>query len=408
MPKILYISYDGMTDPLGQSQVLPYLKGLSQLGYEIHVLSFEKPANLQREGFAVQTIIDNAGLCWYPQDYTSSPPVLSTLKDLRTMMRNGFALHAEHGFDIVHARSYISALAALKLKQKHGVPFVFDMRGFWADERLDGGLWSLKNPMYRLVYNYFKRKEKQFFNSADVVVSLTHAAVPHIRKISGTENLQVDIIPCCADLDHFHFERIDENEKTRLRKHLGIGADDKVLSYLGSLGTWYMSREMLEFFRIAKEHGVFDKILIISKDDKQQVLAEAASAGIDPVDVIISPATRDEVPGLLSVSMANIFFIKPCFSKLASSPTKFAEVLGMGIPVIVNAGVGDIEVQIKETGTGLVLSELTSDGILKAVQELKTMQMPAPDICRNAALKYFDLKNGVLKYQKIYERIIKK
>ena len=38
---ILYLSYDGMTDPLGQSQVLPYLAGLSKKGFRFHLISFE-------------------------------------------------------------------------------------------------------------------------------------------------------------------------------------------------------------------------------------------------------------------------------------------------------------------------------------------------------------------------------
>ena len=40
---ILYLSYDGMTDPLGQSQVLPYIIGLTKAGYSFHLVSFEKP-----------------------------------------------------------------------------------------------------------------------------------------------------------------------------------------------------------------------------------------------------------------------------------------------------------------------------------------------------------------------------
>ena len=43
--RVLFISYDGMTDPLGQSQVLPYLTHLVQLNYEIHILSTEKNEN---------------------------------------------------------------------------------------------------------------------------------------------------------------------------------------------------------------------------------------------------------------------------------------------------------------------------------------------------------------------------
>jgi len=42
MKNVLYISYDGMTDPLGQSQVLPYLVNLSASGYNFTILSCEK------------------------------------------------------------------------------------------------------------------------------------------------------------------------------------------------------------------------------------------------------------------------------------------------------------------------------------------------------------------------------
>ena len=47
--QILYISYDGLTDPLGQSQVLPYLIDLTKLNYGIHVLSTEKDENFLRD-----------------------------------------------------------------------------------------------------------------------------------------------------------------------------------------------------------------------------------------------------------------------------------------------------------------------------------------------------------------------
>jgi len=39
--RVLYISYNGMLDPLGQSQVIPYLKELSRAGVSLTLLSFE-------------------------------------------------------------------------------------------------------------------------------------------------------------------------------------------------------------------------------------------------------------------------------------------------------------------------------------------------------------------------------
>ena len=40
--KALYLSYDGLTDPLGQAQILPYLLGLENQGMGFVIISFEK------------------------------------------------------------------------------------------------------------------------------------------------------------------------------------------------------------------------------------------------------------------------------------------------------------------------------------------------------------------------------
>ncbi len=48
--RVLYISYNGMLDPLGQSQVIPYLKELSRAGVRFTLLSFEGPKGYTSEG----------------------------------------------------------------------------------------------------------------------------------------------------------------------------------------------------------------------------------------------------------------------------------------------------------------------------------------------------------------------
>merc|ERR1712224_622268 len=97
----------------------------------------------------------------------------ATVWDVLKMRRVSNRLHKKHRLSMVHCRSYISALVGLSFKRKKGVPFLFDMRGFWADERVDGGLWNLENPIFNLVYNYFKKKEINFFRESDHIISLT-------------------------------------------------------------------------------------------------------------------------------------------------------------------------------------------------------------------------------------------
>ena len=75
-------------------------------------------------------------------------------------------------------RSYLPALVGLRMKRRLGVPFVFDMRGFWPEERVEGGLWDLSNPLFRTVFGYFKRREAEFLNEAGHIVSLTEVIGP--------------------------------------------------------------------------------------------------------------------------------------------------------------------------------------------------------------------------------------
>jgi hypothetical protein len=84
---VLYISYDGMTDPLGQSQVLPYLSGLSKEGFKFHLISFEKEEKFKIHREHIQAICDRDGIVWHPLKYTKKPPMLSTLYDVTRMRK---------------------------------------------------------------------------------------------------------------------------------------------------------------------------------------------------------------------------------------------------------------------------------------------------------------------------------
>ena len=144
---ILYISYDGMTDPLGQSQVLPYISGLSKHGYNFTLISCEKPERFENNKAVIEKICSENGIDWRPLTYHKSPPILSTIWDVNQIQKLAYRLEEEKSFSLVHSRGYISALIGLGLKRRYGVKFLFDMRGLWADEKVDAGAWRLDHPI---------------------------------------------------------------------------------------------------------------------------------------------------------------------------------------------------------------------------------------------------------------------
>jgi glycosyltransferase involved in cell wall biosynthesis len=400
--KILYLSYDGMTDPLGRSQVLPYLCGLSAKGYQISIISFEKPTAFKKYEEDVKKIITDNNLIWIPQKYTPKPPVLSTLYDIHVLKKAARKLYKKEGFEIVHCRSYITALAGLWLKRKCHVKFIFDMRGFWADERVDGMIWNRSNTVFNTVYKYFKKKEKQYLSGSSAVISLTNAGKYEIESWNISPKPAISVIPCCADLEFFHRQNIPKEKIELLRKKLGIKDSDYVVSYLGSIGTWYMLDEMLDFFKellAQKSNALF---LFISGEDPLFIQKKTEAKGI-PLDRIkVVSAKREEVPEMILLSRFSLFFILPVFSKKASSPTKMGEIMGMGIPVICNSNVGDCDMIINETKAGLLVEELNPEGYRNTIEKLKILENLNPEHIRQGALKYFSLSDGVEKYAEIY------
>jgi glycosyltransferase involved in cell wall biosynthesis len=430
---ILYMTYDGLTDALGQSQVLPYLTGLSKRNHNIIILSCEKKNNYYKQSSVISKQLSalnienrelkTGSVKWVPISYTSKPAVVSTIYDIIRIYRNAKRICKENDIQIIHCRSYITAIAGLSLKKKHNIKHIFDMRGFFADERVEGGIWNLKNPIYSLVYKYFKYKEKQFFREADHVISLTENGKNEILKMyevrstiddlnlkSKIENLKskITVIPCCVDLKLFSESSIKADDVLRLKEKLDIKDNSIVLSYLGSIGTWYMLDEMLAFFKRLLIKHPDAKFLFITPEKKEYIIKKAGNIRIPETSITVAEASRNQIPVYLKLSNISIFFIKPVFSKRASSPTKQGEVMSMGIPIICNADVGDTDKIIRETGTGYVIKNFNDTDYDEAIDDIENLiKIPGERIIQTAE-KYYSLEKGIEKYDKIYKTVASK
>lgn len=398
---VLYISYDGMTDPLGQSQVLPYLRELSKEGFSFHLISFEKPERYQQNKQAIQQFCEEAGISWYPQQYRKKPPVLSTLRDIRTMRKLAFDLHRKHYFHLVHCRSYISAMVGLRMKKRFDTPFLFDMRGFWADERVEGGIWDLSSPVYRIIYNFFKRKESEFLEKSDHIISLTERARQELVS-RGTHGERITVIPCCADLNLFNPENVTVQDKQQLRNQLGISDTDFVLGYVGSIGTWYMLEEMLDYFSVLQTKQSSARFLFVSGEKRENIVTKARERGINPDHIIVTSCSHDKVPLHISVFDLSIFFIRPTYSKMASSPTKQGELMAMQIPLVCNSGVGDTDNIVQKYHAGQVITHFDEKYLADSCSQKIEFD---PEETARGAQEVYSLKNGVLLYKAAYGKI---
>lgn len=400
---VLFLSYDGLTDSLGQAQILPYLTGLSKKGHQISILSCEKPENFKKNKKIVEQKCLSANIHWEYTHYENKYPVISPILNSQRLKNKAKEIVKEKNIEVLHCRSIIPAGIGYSIAKKKGLKFIFDIRGFWADERVDGKIWNLKNPVFKLVYHYFKWKEKVLFEKADCIVTLTENAKGYIKSNFKTKDSFL-VVPCCVDFNHFDMEVAKESEIKHLKEALKIPKWNYVLSYVGSLGARYMLREMLHFFKELKSIQPKASFLFISKSDTSEIEIICQEIDLDFSSICITSCEYSEIPRYISVGNASVFFIVTSFSGKAVSPTKQAEVMSLGLPILANTGLGDTDIILNRTGSGLVLNEFSTEEYQRQAQKLLNFNKSKTEI-RESAKLFFTLESGIEKYDSVYKNL---
>ena len=404
-PRVLFISYNGLLEPLGPTQIVPYVRELSAR-YRMSILSFEKRVRSsvedREEQRRLEASLREQGITWVRARYHKYPSLPATLYDIAQGIQCAVAIHAREPIDLVHARGYVPGAIAWGLKRWFGTPYLFDIRGLQAEEYADAGHWPPGGLRFRLT----KWAETHILHRADGLVTLTEAIRPALRQFPGLASRPApppwEVVPSCADLEHFRFR---EAGRARIRAELQVG-DRPVIVYAGSLGTWYLLDEMLEFYATARRHLSKPFMLILTNAKPQGVRAALQRHGIDETDTAVRWARFEEMPDYLSAADAGLAFIRPCFSKRSSSPTKYAEYLACGLPLVINAGIGDADALVEE-GAGVLIQRFDREAYAQGAEALRGLLQQGRGRFRQIAERHFSLANRAAPaYRRLYERIL--
>lgn len=397
MTSVLYISYTGLLDPLGESQVLQYVRELNR-SHMMTLLTFEKPDNLGKSDAvaAMEQKCREAGITWHRRIWHKTPSLAATAWDVQWGSREAIRIARETKAEIVHCRSYVGTLIGLRVKRATGAKLIFDMRGFWADERADTGRWSRNGIPYRLV----KRIERSLFLNADHVVSLTRAGVREFEQFDylADNPPPSSVIPTCTNLSLFSPNPDRGGPFT--------------IGYVGSVGGWYLFDQVAQAVARLFAKDPEARFLVINKGGHDTIRRDLAAAGVDQSRCEIRACAYDEVGGQIARMHAGIFFILPAWSKRASCPTRMGEFLGSGVPCLANGGVGDVAEDLQGSGTGVVMPQagdgrVDMAGIDLALDQIVALSRQAgiADTCRATAEALFSLEGGVAEYDRIYRRL---
>ena len=340
-PRIVYVSYDGAAEPLGRSQIVPYLLGLAK-SCDIELVSFEKDETGRHD---LAKLLRESGIKWTARRYHRRPRILSTVLDV---LFGSLAVHRAcrgSAVDVIHVRSYVPALMALLSARPGSRPWrlLFDIRGFWPEERLSSGQWERRSWIYRVI----KACESWFFAEADAVVTLTAASVPSLRSwVAATTPIVV--IPTCVDVARFH----------RSTPH----PDGRRVVWCGSVGSFY------RFDLTPQLVSALGLPLVVLTRGVTDARAQLAGLAADVREV-----APDEIAAELREGDIGLSLYRGGISDVARAPTRIAEYLAAGMVVVATQGIGDVDKLLDEERVGVVINDDSPAGLAQAAHDILTL-----------------------------------
>jgi glycosyltransferase involved in cell wall biosynthesis len=389
MKNITYIAYTGMSEPLGRSQVIPYINILGS----VHLVSFEKKRLSVQDKSIIRRNFKSNSIRWSAKKYHKSPRLVATFFDLISML---IILKKDRkmGVQYVHCRGYITAISALMYSFLYpNTRYIFDMRAFWPDEMVTSG--TLKKSSF--LYFLLKKIEKYLIIKSHATIVLTHAAYDYLLSNQWGASKKIFVIPTCVDHDKFNIAYSEKNSNHS--KSITIGT-------VGTINnSWFLMEEFCIFISIFKTLVENTKIRIVTQDNAKEIKRMLLLNNVREGDVQIYPSTSENMPKEIRSYDALIMFFTSDFSKLGSAPTRFGEALASGVPCVVNSGVGDIGNIVESEGVGVVVNDLSSHDEMKnkCKDLVEIINSNIDTKCRYVSKKYFSLQLAKIAYDEIYK-----
>lgn len=389
--KCLYITFNGLMDPLGQSQVLPYIEGLNKAGIKFYLLSLEKPSDA-RSIEELRKKLNNLGISWYRLRYFQHRFFLMPFNIFQCFFISSYILIFKK-IKIIHTRAYLPLFSVLLLKKIFGMKLIFDMRGFWPEELVDSGRIKKDSTYYKTL----KFLERKSILSSDYIITLTPEAKEIIGNNYKDKKLKIIWMPTCVDGDRFETkDPVSFNNKF-------------VVVYLGSLWSYYNMSAMIDFFNILKTKITNSHFLILANNEKEKLYPLFLEKGLREEEYTILSVKPAEVPKYLKSSNLAISFLYDTYSKKASFPTKIAEYLMAGLPVVINTQCNFLKEIINSNKAGIVMDRFDKESCEKALNDLLILLKDEnlQTRCKKTAQDYLGKNICIDKYSEIYSALLK-
>lgn len=257
---------------------------------------------------------------------------------------------------IIAASNYTTSFPALIVAKKLGIPFIYEVRGFWEITRLSREPSFANHPDFKIQKNL----ESFIACNADYVLTLTGGMKEELIQ-RGVDSKKISLFPNSCNPNEF---RVLEKDGDLLNQ-LNIPKDVLVIGYVGSFVSYEGLDDLVQACILLKRKGYEFRLLIVGNENAsgkekgpitQNIIDCAMEGGI--LDWLILPGriAYSDVEKYYSIIDIAPFPRKPWPICEIVSPMKPLEAFSTGKAVIVSSV--DALVEMVDDGkTGLVFKK---------------------------------------------------
>jgi glycosyltransferase involved in cell wall biosynthesis len=251
---------------------------------------------------------------------------------------------------VVHGESQPATVAALTARALTRVPVVYDAHGVGPEEvELDGVSRGVPRKRVVAEVSLAREWERRCWWASDAVVAVSSALVRHLTETYGPRDRAI-VIPCATDA----FPTSDRSCRSAVRKELGV-ADRDVFTYVGSLAPYQLAPDTLRWFAQVRQRRPSAFLLVVSQASRDAWDRLAREAGVPDHAYRVVAAPHHQVPDYVAAADVGLMLRAESAVNRVAFPTKLAEYLAAGVPVVTTDALHDPAKLVKDHRLGLVL-----------------------------------------------------
>ena len=335
-----------------QSQVFNWIKLVNQRDIESDCLSITTQKITNKEVQVIEDII--GGKFIKVKDYRRL--VVSDLYISFVLLRYYFKNILKYDKIIYQTRLGSTGFTFALLQWLPKAKFIFEGRGAGNEERIFTSKENNKNIKGQIKTYFSEKSESLLIKRSDRIMCVSNSLEKYYRDKFKIKKDKFSIIPGAADSEIFFN---DKKSRALVRDDLNLSDNDLLIVYSGKLDKkWEIPDKIISFFKYLTTINNDFKLLLLTPDTqlankyiKDYFLAEL---------VFVKQAPLNGVNKYLNASDFGLLLREDTLMNNVASPTKFAEYLMSGLPVIISKGVHDFANIINQTGYGVVVERIDS------------------------------------------------